>query len=156
MPVGRLAPAVRAQVDQLKALEPLHQVEVVVPDRMEVFCDEGLMPSVLQNFIGNAWKFTGEKAVAHIGLSLEHEADRTVLTVSDNGAGFDASVVGELLRPFQRFHAPSQFQGTGLGLVTCQRIAHRHGGRLQVESSPGVGTRVSIVLPRPAVVTPTT
>ena len=143
-----LAPAVRAQFFQLKALEPLRRAEVVVPDRLALYCDEGLMYSVLQNFIGNAWKFTGEKAVAHIELSLEHEADRSVLTVSDNGAGFDASGMGELLRPFQRFHAPSRFQGTGLGLVTCQRIAHRHGGRLMVESTPGVGTRVSIALPR--------
>jgi signal transduction histidine kinase len=143
-----LAPFVRAQLDQMKTLEPARQAEVVVPDRLEMFCDEGLMYSVLQNFIGNAWKFTGEKAVAHIELSLEHEADRSVLTVSDNGAGFDASGMGELLRPFQRFHAPSRFQGTGLGLVTCQRIAHRHGGLLMVASTPGVGTRVSIALPR--------
>jgi PAS domain S-box-containing protein len=142
-----LAGVVRAQIDQLLTLEPLRHVEVDLPERLEMFCDDGLMRSLLQNLVGNAWKFTAERDTACIGLTLTQAGGQSVLTVSDNGAGFDTADMGELLRPFQRFHAQTQFQGTGLGLVTCQRIAHRHGGRLSVQSTPGAGMRVSVTLP---------
>jgi len=142
-----LAPMVQAQLDELKMLDPLRQVEVSLPPRLAMYCDPGLMRSVVQNLLTNAWKFTGEREDARVALTLARCGPEWVLTVSDNGAGFDASNIGALLRPFQRFHTQAQFQGTGLGLVTCQRIAHRHGGRLVVNSTPGVGTSISVVLP---------
>lgn len=142
-----LAPLVLAQVEQLRLLDPLRRVSLEVPQALPVHGDPGLLRSVVQNLVGNAWKFSGGRDEAHITVSVAREAGETRLTVADDGVGFDTSGVGELLRPFQRFHTQAQFQGTGLGLVTCQRIAHRHGGRLVLQSAPGAGTRVSVVLP---------
>ncbi|MFT3817181.1 MAG: PAS domain-containing protein [Rubrivivax sp.] len=142
-----LAPLARGLVDELRLLEPQRRARVSIPDPLELCCDEGLMRSVLQNLITNAWKFSARCDETEIALTVERGERETTLTVSDRGTGFDASAAGELLRPFQRFHSQAQFQGTGLGLVTCQRIAHRHGGRLLLKSAPGQGTRVSIVLP---------
>lgn len=112
-----------------------------------MFCDPGLLRSLPQNLVGNAWKFTGQREDAHIRIEVERAPAQTVLTVSDNGAGFDDSGIGVRLRPFQRFHAQSQRQDTGVGLVTCQRIAQRHGGCLQITPTPGTGTRVAVALP---------
>jgi PAS domain S-box-containing protein len=142
-----LAPIVHAQLDQLRTLEPLRNVEVDMPDRLEMYCDEGLMHSVLHNLLNNAWKFTGTQDPACITLTLQCDDEASTLTVADNGAGFDTSGLDDLMRPFQRFHTQAQFQGTGLGLVTCQRIVQRHGGRLSVTSRPGQGTRVAVRLP---------
>lgn len=142
-----LAPMVRSLFEQLRALEPLRMVDVAMPDRLEMHCDPGLMRSVLQNLVTNAWKFSAPCDHARIEVALGCDGSEATLTVSDNGAGFDAPDPGELLRPFQRFHTQAQFQGTGLGLVTCQRIVQRHGGRLLLTSTPGQGTRVSVVLP---------
>ncbi len=142
-----LAPMVKARFDELRLLEPLRRVVVEAPPRLEMHCDEGLMRSVLQNLITNAWKFSEPRDEARIVLSMVQDAAGNTLTVADNGVGFDTSGIGELLRPFQRFHTQAQFQGTGLGLVTCQRIVHRHGGRLRLKSQPGVGTEVSLWLP---------
>jgi PAS domain S-box-containing protein len=148
-----LAPKVRALVEHLRTLEPHRQVAIDMPERLDMVCDEGLMQSVLHNLLGNAWKFTSRRDDARIVLQLERRGDELELRVSDNGAGFDTSGIGALLRPFQRFHTQGQFQGTGLGLVTCQRIAHRHGGRLVLRSRPGEGSQVGIVLPAPAAAT---
>ncbi len=142
-----LAPLARGLFDELRLLEPQRRARVSIPERMELCCDEGLMRSVLQNLITNAWKFSARSDETEIALTIERGEHETTLTVTDHGAGFDASAVGELLRPFQRFHSQAQFQGTGLGLVTCQRIAHRHGGRLLLKSAPGRGTSASVVLP---------
>lgn len=142
-----LAPMVRAQLDELRALDPLRNVEVDLPPRLEMYCDRGLMQSVVQNLVNNAWKFTSQCEQARVTVTLAREGDEQRLTVGDNGAGFDTRGIGPLLRPFQRFHTLAQFQGTGLGLVTCQRIAQRHGGRLQLKSAPGAGASISVVLP---------
>jgi signal transduction histidine kinase len=82
-------------------------------------------------------------------VGVVYERDEAILTVSDNGSGFEAPAPGELLHPFQRFHTQAQFPGTGLGLVTCQRIVQRHGGRLELASTPGAGTKVTVRLPWP-------
>ncbi|MGE0310638.1 MAG: PAS domain S-box protein [Lautropia sp.] len=145
------APAARAIFDELRMLEPERRVEQRIAARLDAYCDENLMRSVLRNLIANAWKFSAARHVATITVSIVATADASTLTVEDDGAGFDTSKVGELLQPFQRYHSQSQFQGTGLGLVTCQRIAHRHGGRLILKSAPGAGTRVSVVLPNEGV-----
>lgn len=142
-----LAPVVRAQIDQLRILDPLRQVEVDMPEHLPMYCDQGLMHSVLQNLISNAWKFTTGRAVAQISIHVTEDGEMSTMQVSDNGAGFDASGIGQLLRPFQRFHPQAHFRGHGLGLVTCQRIAMRHGGWLSIQSEVGAGTSVSVSLP---------
>jgi PAS domain S-box-containing protein len=142
-----LLPMAQAVVDGLRSLEPLRDVQVQMPAELQAWCDPGLMRSVLQNLIGNAWKFSAERAQAVLELGTDPCEGGTQLWVSDNGSGFDTSAVQGLFRPFQRFHSQAQFQGTGIGLVTCQRIAQRHGGRLTVVSTPGAGTRVCVWLP---------
>jgi signal transduction histidine kinase len=142
-----LAPMVREQIETLRLEQPLRHCEWIVPPHLPVHGDAGLLRSALHNLIGNAWKFTGLRERARIECAIEHEGSDTTLVVRDNGAGFDASGLDERLRPFQRFHTQAQFQGHGLGLVTCQRIAHRHGGRLVIDSVPGQGTVVRLTLP---------
>jgi PAS domain S-box-containing protein len=142
-----LAPLARALVDDLRRLEPHRRVEFECTAPLPASCDEGLMRSVLQNLIGNAWKFTANCPTAHIRVQAEGLDGHLHLTVSDDGCGFDAATVGDTFRPFQRFHDPAAFAGTGLGLVTCQRIVKRHGGQLHVASQPGAGTTVTLDLP---------
>ena len=142
-----LLPLAESLVGDLRAAEPLRQVQVTMPSSMPMYCDPGLMRSVLQNVLGNAWKFTAAEEAASIEVDIQQADGQTCLTVSDNGPGFDTGEAPTLFRPFQRFHSQAQFHGTGLGLVTCQRIAHRHGGALEVHSVRGGGTRVSVKLP---------
>ncbi|MBN8486963.1 MAG: PAS domain-containing sensor histidine kinase [Burkholderiales bacterium] len=143
-----LAPTTQRLLDDLQRLEPWRQVDIGLPASMNAWCDAGLMRSVLHNLLGNAWKYSARRDRAHITVGCSQDERGTLLTVTDHGSGFDASrVEGGLFRPFQRFHTQAQFQGSGLGLVTCQRIAQRHGGRLEVQSTPGEGTRVSVWLP---------
>jgi len=146
-----LAPAAQRLLDDLQRLEPWRQVDLTLPASMNAWCDAGLMRSVLHNLLGNAWKYSARRDRASITVECTQHAAGTWLTVADNGSGFDTGrVEGGLFRPFQRFHTQAQFQGSGLGLVTCQRIAQRHGGRLEVASAPGQGTRASLWLPQPA------
>jgi PAS domain S-box-containing protein len=130
-----LAPAAERLLEDLRRVEPWRQVDLGLPETMN-------------NLLGNAWKYSARRDRACITVSCSQDQAGSLLTVSDNGSGFDVSrVEGGLFRPFQRFHTQAQFQGSGLGLVTCQRIAQRHGGRLEVQSAPGEGTRVSVWLP---------
>ena len=142
-----LLPLAESLVGELRTAEPLRQVQVTLPSSMTMYCDPGLMRSVLQNVLGNAWKFTAAEEAASIIVEFQQTDGQTSLTVSDNGPGFDTGEAPTLFRPFQRFHSQAQFHGTGLGLVTCQRIAHRHGGALEVHSVRGAGTRVRVKLP---------
>lgn len=144
-----LRPLAESIVGELRMVEPSRNVEVRLPAAMTVYCDPGLMRSVLQNLIGNAWKFTSAEEQTVIEVDLHRADGETALTVSDNGPGFDRGEAPSVFHPFQRFHSQAQFQGTGLGLVTCQRIAHRHGGALEVKSAPGNGTCVTVRLPGP-------
>lgn len=143
-----LLPVLRAVVEELRCLEPERRVEVELPPRLQAYCDRGLVRSVLQNLIGNAWKFSAHQAVARIVVSVSESATETAIAVSDNGVGFDSSQLAGPFRPFQRFHAAQDFQGTGLGLVTCQRIAQRHGGELRMASAPGQGTTATVTFAR--------
>lgn len=145
-----LAPLASQVLDDLQRLEPWRQVTLQLPPEMPAWCDAGLMRSVLANLLGNAWKYSARREPARITVAWQSTDQGTELTVTDNGSGFDAArVEGGVFRPFQRFHTQAQFQGSGLGLVTCQRIAQRHGGRLEVQSAPGEGTRASMWLPLP-------
>ena len=109
--------------------------------------DARLVRVVLENLLGNAWKFTRKRPVGHIefGTTLEH-GSRTFY-VRDDGAGFDMAYAGKLFGAFQRLHTAGEFEGTGIGLATVQRIVLRHGGRVFAEGAVGEGATFYFTLP---------
>jgi PAS domain S-box-containing protein len=125
------------------------------PDRV-VTCDiapdvlvEGdpvLLRAVIENLVGNAWKFTAKTADARISFGQETQNQRPVFFIRDNGVGFDMTYADKLFQPFQRLHAVTEFEGSGIGLATVQRIIHRHSGEIWAESAPGKGTTFSFTL----------
>jgi len=124
----------------LEIVEPDRKVECRVQASMVVNGDPRLLRIVLENLIGNAWKFTSRTAQARIDMaSFPDGADNRAYYVRDNGAGFDMAYVDKLFGVFQRLHTPAEFPGTGIGLATVQRIIHRHGGRAWAESEGGKG-----------------
>jgi len=102
--------------------------------------DPRLLKQVLDNLLGNAWKFSAKEACTEISFGRETgESGETVYFVRDQGAGFDMAHAEKLFGAFQRLHTPSEFAGTGIGLATVQRIIARHGGRIWAKSEPGHG-----------------
>jgi light-regulated signal transduction histidine kinase (bacteriophytochrome) len=97
------------------------------------------MRVVLENLIGNAWKFTSKTSGAHVELGSMSSGGQTTYYVRDNGAGFDMRFAAQLFTPFRRLHRESEFGGTGIGLATVQRIIRRHGGEVWAESAVGRG-----------------
>ncbi|MDP2315640.1 MAG: response regulator [Pseudomonadota bacterium] len=122
----------------LRERNPTHVVELVVAPDLVVEGDRGLVQIVLENLLGNAWKFTGPVNPARIEVGARAE-DRSVLFVRDNGVGFDMTYATQLFRPFHRLHPMDQFEGTGIGLATVRRIIQRHGGEVWPDSTLGEG-----------------
>jgi len=118
--------------------EPQRQVELVVRDGAVVEGDPTLLRVVMENLLGNAWKYTSGQAHAHIEFGWT-EGDGRVYFVRDNGAGFDPEAASRLFQPFQRLHSAAEFPGTGVGLATVQRIVSRSGGRIWAEAAVGQG-----------------
>lgn len=110
----------------------------IVPD-LHVSGDANLLHVALQNLLGNACKYTREKAEAHISLSAKLQNSRLVFAVADNGTGFDMQEAEKLFRPFQRLSSADSFPGFGIGLTTVERIIKRHGGEIWAEALPGEG-----------------
>ncbi len=134
-----LSTLARATTERLAASQPDRAVEVVIRDGLVVSGDSTLLSAVLDNLLNNAWKFTRHRPNARIELGAVEEAGRTVYFVRDNGAGFDMAYVSKLFGVFQRLHAQSDFEGTGVGLATVQRIVHRHGGHIWADGKVGEG-----------------
>jgi signal transduction histidine kinase len=120
---------------KLQDSEPSRQVEVLVQEALVVDADPGLLRVVLANLLGNAWKFTSKRSKARIELGARtDEAKEVVYFVRDDGAGFDMAYAKKLFGAFERLHSASEFEGTGIGLATVQRVIRRHGGRIWAES----------------------
>jgi PAS domain S-box-containing protein len=113
--------------------------ELVVHDGLEARADPRLVRILLENLLSNAFKFSARKEGARVEVGDRTDSDGVVYFVKDNGVGFDPSMATKLFAPFQRFHKATDFEGTGIGLATVQRIVNRHAGRIWAESSPGGG-----------------
>ncbi len=110
-------------------------IEFVIADGMTVEADAQLLRIVLDNLLRNACKFTAKHPQARIELGQKQEGGRRIFFVRDDGAGFDMAHANLLFAPFQRLHRQSDFEGTGVGLATVQRIIHRHGGQIWAEGA---------------------
>ena len=120
--------------------EPERVVKLEVEPGLRTQGDPRLLKQVLDNLLGNAWKFSALSVCTDICFASEVQANgETAYFVRDQGAGFDMAYVDKLFGAFQRLHSPSEFAGTGIGLTTVQRIILRHGGRVWAESAPGQG-----------------
>jgi light-regulated signal transduction histidine kinase (bacteriophytochrome) len=142
-----LSAMARAVTEQLHALQPERRARFIIQEGLTERVDPQLLRSVLENLLGNAWKFTRERPEARIefGATQEPGAGRTYF-VRDNGAGFDMAYRDKLFGVFQRLHTQREFEGTGVGLATVQRIIRRHGGRIWGEGQPGRGACFSFTL----------
>jgi PAS domain S-box-containing protein len=158
-------------VTKLREYEPQRQVEIVIAPDLSTTGDSRLLRQVLENLIGNAWKFTGKKPdgriefgcveetvdgkwlmvdanspIAPPPLTINHQPS-TIFFIRDNGAGFDMAHATKLFAPFQRLHRQSEFPGTGIGLATVQRIIHRHSGQVRAEAAQDRGATFYFTLP---------
>jgi PAS domain S-box-containing protein len=136
-----LSRLVRTISDELRQREPERQVTVVIAADVTAQADKHLMQAVLENLVGNAWKFTSKRTDARIEFGLMPQPKgQPAYFVRDNGAGFNMAYADKLFGAFQRLHTAAEFPGTGIGLATVQRIIHRHGGRIWAESAVDQGT----------------
>jgi PAS domain S-box-containing protein len=128
-----------AVVDELMAGEPGRSATFEIPPQLEVRGDKRLLAVLLDNLLGNAWKFTAKRADARIELGVHAQDGKPAYYVRDNGVGFDMAHAVNLFRPFYRMHGAGEFPGTGIGLATVQRIVQSHGGRIWAEAAIGQG-----------------
>ena len=129
--------------EDLREARPERTVEFSAQEGLEVWGDSRLLRVALENLIGNAWKFTEKEPEARVEFGVDEELSRKgrvpVYYVRDNGAGFEMAYADKLFGAFQRLHGSDEFEGTGIGLATVQRIVHRHGGRVWAEGEVGRG-----------------
>jgi PAS domain S-box-containing protein len=134
--LGELAAEI---LEQHRRSAPGRRVQTRIAPGLLVQADRRLMRSLLENLLGNAWKFTGRADPARIEVDQQGADGETVFLVRDNGAGFDMAEAGQLFGTFQRLHPASDFPGTGIGLATALRIVSRHQGRIWAQAAPGRG-----------------
>lgn len=137
---------VRTIFAQMHRAAPDRKVEIVVAGNLGAEGDARLLRGLFENLLGNAWKFTRNAAPARIEVGATETDGARTFFVRDNGAGFDMAYADKLFGPFQRLHAASEFEGTGIGLATVQRIVHRHGGRIWAEGEVGRGATFYVTL----------
>jgi PAS domain S-box-containing protein len=130
----------------LRETEPDRQVTFVIEPNILADGDPRLLQIVLENLLGNAWKFTSHHPKATIEFNKTLENNTPVYFVKDDGAGFDMQYAGKLFSPFQRMHKTEEFSGTGVGLATVQRIIYRHGGKVWALGEVEKGATVSFTL----------
>jgi len=143
--IGEMAAEILAM---LRRSDPSRAVDIHIQDKLHVRADSRLMASLLENLLGNAWKFSSSKEHAEISVGRATQStSEVVLFVKDNGAGFDMAHAAQLFSAFERLHKPAEFPGMGIGLATVHRIVARHGGRVWAEAAPGQGACFYFALP---------
>ncbi len=133
-------------VADLRRLSPEHEVRVEIEPGLVAIGDPTLLRMVLENLLGNAWKYTAHAKAPRIAFT-GHADEPDTYTVRDNGAGFDMHYVDRLFGAFQRLHSASEFPGTGIGLASVRRIVRRHGGEVRAEGAPDRGASFHFSLP---------
>jgi light-regulated signal transduction histidine kinase (bacteriophytochrome) len=136
-----LTEVARGIVADLHSKEPERKVAIEIADGLSAVADRRLVTIVLVNLLGNAWKYTANEATAQIavGKNNDNNDHESVFYVRDNGVGFDMAYVNQLFTPFRRLHHDSEFEGTGVGLATAQRVIARQGGRIWAEAAVRAG-----------------
>ena len=129
----------REVAGRLARANQTRKVQFITPERLAADADGRLLTVVFENLLGNAWKFTSKRRDARIEVGVTDVHPRAFF-VRDNGAGFDMAYASKLFGMFQRLHSNAEFEGTGIGLATVQRVIRRHGGRIWAESVVGSGT----------------
>ncbi|MBV8729486.1 MAG: PAS domain-containing sensor histidine kinase, partial [Acidobacteriia bacterium] len=121
--------------------EPGRNVQLEIEPGLVAYADPALTRVALENLLRNAWKYTSKTCTATIafGGGASNSKKEATFFVRDNGAGFDMAHANQLFAPFQRLHRNEEFEGTGIGLATVQRIIRRHGGRVWADAKPGQG-----------------
>ena len=142
--VGRLSHEIMAK---LHGQTPERKLEFTVASDMMAHGDPGLLQSVMENLLTNAWKYSGRSEVSRIEVGMKAGTEDPTFFVRDNGVGFDMAEAERLFIPLQRLGSSRGFEGTGIGLATVARIVRRHGGRIWAESQPGQGATFYFTLP---------
>jgi len=130
----------RSVMNDLQSSDPQRMVNIKIADSLEDAADPRLIRIVLENLLGNAWKFTGKTEKAEIEFGSIIKDDEKIYFIRDNGAGFDMEYAHKLFAPFQRLHSIDEYAGTGIGLATVRRIISRHGGRVWAEGETEKGS----------------
>lgn len=125
-------------------------VDFVCPETIVTHADRDLLRIVLENLLGNAWKYSRNAESPRVELSVYDRSGEQVFCVRDNGAGFDMKYADKLFNPFQRLHSDHEFEGLGIGLATVARIIHRHGGEIWAEAQVGKGAAFYFTLQQDA------
>jgi signal transduction histidine kinase len=141
-----LSELARQITGELSRAQPERTVEFVIAKGLIDQGDERLLRVMLQNLLGNAWKYSAKQATAVIEFGRTHNDGAPAYFVRDNGVGFDMTYSDKLFKPFQRLHDNKEFPGTGIGLALVQRIIQRHGGRAWAEGEAGKGARFYFTL----------
>ena len=134
-----LSAMARSIAAQFRMAEPQRMVRFLIADGVAMNGDPRLLRVVLDNLLGNAWKFTAEREEAVIELGMTEMTGKPTCFVRDNGPGFHMADYNMLFRPFHRLPGKEKFEGFGIGLATVHRIILLHGGRLWAEGEPGRG-----------------
>lgn len=142
--LGRIA---RETLDSLARSTPGRAVDVRIGDALQAQGDPTLLRTMMENLLGNAWKYSARRELASIRFDARRDSNgNQIFCVEDNGSGFDMCHADRLFGLFQRLHPETEFPGNGLGLAVVQRIVQRHGGTVWAESSPGEGSRFYFTL----------
>jgi light-regulated signal transduction histidine kinase (bacteriophytochrome) len=134
---------------RIQASDPSRPVEFLAQDGLTAEGDRRLLGVVMENLIGNAWKFTGKCPEPRIEFGRKFHDGQPAYFVRDNGAGFEMKYANKLFGAFQRLHAANEFEGHGIGLATVQRIVKRHGGHVWAEGEVGHGATFHFTLGEP-------
>lgn len=134
-----LTEQVQTILAELRHRQPKRVVESVVADEVHASADPRLLRTALENLLENAWKFSSRRPDSRIEFGVHSNGAEREFFVRDNGAGFNMEHATKLFAPFQRLHSAGEFEGTGIGLATVQKIIHRHGGRIRAVGKTGEG-----------------